>query len=318
MRKRYPVIVLLIVLVAIALSASLVTTNADALPGFALLLLVDLAAVWVAVAGSWSVFVVVVVCVVDGLADGIFAWLRCRASWAAGAADDPRDRVLVREFLRTYLVVTGAMAMVAYMVFTGVLLRPGGKAPLDPGAAFTTWQFWAVAVGLVAMRGFLFLWDFVLGGEARVVPPAAVVSEPLRRLFVLQFGVLVGGLLVYWPFDSTVAGLAVILVAKTAIDLALALLERLRVARIKAAVAAGVTAEPRPAEKRPRPLAAGASAASAELSSDRGGCQRAGPRHVAVRGAPFSDLPGRQGGRLTFGRSARRGMLPRRSAVVYD
>jgi hypothetical protein len=87
-----------------------------------------------------------------------------------------------------------------------------------------------------------------------VVPPAATVSEPLRRLFVLQFGVLVGGLLVYWLFDSAVAGLAVILIAKTAIDLVIALLERLRVARIKAAVAAGVTAESRPAgRKAPAP-----------------------------------------------------------------
>ena len=271
-------------------------TLARAVPGFALLLLVDLAAVWAAVAGSWSVFVVVVVCVVDGLADGMFAWLRCRASWAAGAADDPRDRVLVREFLRTYLVVMGAMAMVAYMVFTGVLLRPGGKAPLDPGAAFTTWQFWAVAVGLVAMRGFLYLWDFVLGGEARVVPPAAVVSEPLRRLFVLQFGVLVGGLLVYWLFDSTVAGLAVILVAKTAIDLALTMLERLRVARIKAAVAAG------------------ASAASAELSSDRAGRQRAGSARAPAHGAhPRRRRGGGQGGAAPLTRL----VLPPFSAAVY-
>lgn len=225
-------------------------TLARALPGFALLMLADLAAVWAAIAGSWSVLAVVVVCVVDGLSDGVFAWLRARASWAAGAADEPRDKVLVREFLRTYLVVMGAMVLVAYMVFGGALLKPGGEAPVDPGAAFTTWQFWAVVAGLVAMRGFLYLWDFVRGGEARFVPPAAVVSEPLRRLFVLQFGVLVGALIVYWFFDSAVAGLAVILLAKAAIDLVLALLERLRVVRIKAAVEAGIPAQGRPAERR--------------------------------------------------------------------
>ena len=71
----------------------------------------------------------VVACVIDGLADGIFAWLRARASFAAGSATDSRDEVLVREFLRTYLVVIGVQAIVAYMVFGGLLLKPGGEAP---------------------------------------------------------------------------------------------------------------------------------------------------------------------------------------------
>jgi len=226
------------------------STLALALPGFALILLADLAGLWAAVAGSWNVLAVVTLCIIDGLADGLFAWLRARASWAAGTADDSRDQVLVREFLRTYLVVMGAMVLIAYMVFSGRLLKPGGEAPADPGGPFATWQFWAVAAGLVLARAAMYYWDFVRGGEAAVVPPAAVVSEPLRRLFVLQFGVLVGGLIVYWFFASAIAGLAVVLIAKTAIDLALAVLERLRVARIKAAVAAGVTVAPRRAEKR--------------------------------------------------------------------
>ena len=108
---------------------------------------------WAAASGSWTALVVVVACVIDGLADGIFAWLRARASFAAGSATDSRDDVLVREFLRTYLVVIGAQAVVAYMVFGGLLLKPGGEAPAEPGAAFVTWQYWAVVAGLVVMRG---------------------------------------------------------------------------------------------------------------------------------------------------------------------
>jgi hypothetical protein len=217
----------------------------SAAPSFALILIADAAAVWAAVTGSWTALVVVVVCVVDGLADGVFAWLRARAAFAAGSATDSRDDVLVREFLRTYLVVIGAQALVAYMVFSGILLKPGGERPVEPGAAFVTWQFWAVVVALVAMRAAVYWWDWVRGGEASVIPPAAVVAEPLRRLFVLQFGVLAGAVVVYWLFDSSVAGLAIILVAKTAVDLALAVLERLRSARIKAAVGAGVAPEGR-------------------------------------------------------------------------
>ena len=73
-----------------------------------------------------------------------------------------------------------------------------------------------------------------------MIPPEAAVAEPLRRLFVLQFGVLAGALIVYWLFDSSVTGLAILLVAKTAADVVLAVLERLRAARIEAAVAAGI------------------------------------------------------------------------------
>ena len=211
-----------------------------AVPSFAVLLIADAAAIWAAVAGSWTALVIVVVCVLDGLADGVFAWLRARASFAAGSATDERDDVLVREFLRTYLVVIVVQAIIAYLVFSGMLLKPGGQAPVKPGAAFWTWQFWAVAAGLVVMRAAVYWWDFVHGGEAAVIPPEAAVAEPLRRLFVLQFGVLAGALLVYWLFDSSPAGLIILLAAKTAADLVLAVLERRRAARITAAVAAGI------------------------------------------------------------------------------
>jgi hypothetical protein len=224
-----------------------------ATPSFALIVLADLAAVWAAVAGSWTALAVVTVCIVDGLADGLFSWLRARASFAAGSATDSRDQVLVREFLRTYLMVVGAQAVVAYMVFAGLLLQPGGEAPESPGAPFVTWQFWAVVAGLLVMRAFVWWWDFVRGDEAKVIPPEAVVAEPLRRLFVLQFGVLAGALLVYWLFDSSVTALAVLLVAKTAADVVLGVFERLRAARIVAAVEAGARPEPRPAERSRAP-----------------------------------------------------------------
>jgi hypothetical protein len=224
----------------VALSVPSAATLGRAAPGFVFILFAGAAVVWAAAAGEWSVLAVVIACVIDGLADGVFAWLRARASFAAGSATDTRDQVLVREFIKTYLLVIGVQAVVAYMVFAGLLLKPGGKAPVEPGAPFTTWQFWAVVAGLVVMRAAVYLWDFVRGGEAEVIPPEAAVAEPLRRLFVLQFGILAGGLLVYWLLDSSLTGLVVLLVAKTAADLVLAVLERLRAARIRAAVAAGV------------------------------------------------------------------------------
>ena len=238
---------------------------ARAVPSFAVLLVADAAVIWAAVAGSWTPLVVVVVCVLDGLADGAFAWLRARASFAAGSATDPRDDVLVREFLRTYLVVIGVQAIIAYLVFSGMLLKPGGKAPVNPGAAFWTWQFWAVVAGLALMRAVVYWWDFAHGGEASVIPPEAAVAEPLRRLFVLQFGVLAGALLVYWLFDASMTGLVILLVAKTVADLVLAVLERLRAARIRAAVAAGIA---------PRGLGSSGSRPSQRQRARRGGRKR--------------------------------------------
>jgi hypothetical protein len=224
----------------VALSVPSAATLRRAAPGFVLILLADAAVIWAAWAQEWSVFAVVLACVIDGLADGLFAWLRARASFAAGSATDTRDAVLVREFMKTYLIVVVAQALIAYMVFSGLLLKPGGEAPEGFAAPLSTWQFWAVAAGLVVMRAAVYAWDFVRGGEASAIPPEASVAEPLRRLFILQFAVLAGALLVYWVFDSSVTGLLVILLVKTGADLVLAVLERLRVARITAAVAAGV------------------------------------------------------------------------------
>lgn len=218
-------------------------TLVRAAPSLTALIIANAAVVWAAVAGEWSALAVVIACVLDGLADGVFSWLRARASFAAGSATDTRDEVLVREFLRTYLVVVGAQAIIAYLVFSGMLLKPGGQAPVEPGSPFASWQYWAVVAALILMRAFIYEWDFVRGGEASEIPPEAVVAEPLHRLFVLQFGVLAGTLLVYWVLDSSVEGLAILLVVKAAADVVLAVLERLRAARVKAGIAAGIAPE---------------------------------------------------------------------------
>ena len=216
-----------------------------ALPSILLIAVASLAPLWGVLAQDWSVLAVAFAYVADGVADGLTYRLRARRAQGAASDEDAKDRVLVSEFVRTYFVVVAAMGLVLYMVFSGRLLRPAGGVPEGVFQPFATWQFWAVAAGFVAVRWFTYWWDWVRGEEAAFMPPAGVVAAPLRRLFVLQFGVLVGGLIVYWPLGSSGAALVVLVLVVAAAEVALAVLERLRTARIRAAVEAGVRAERR-------------------------------------------------------------------------
>ncbi len=209
-----------------------------ALPGLVLIGLVCLAPLWGVLAASWSVFAVVFVFVADGAFDGVFAWRRARDARGDTGRDD-RDEVLVKEFVRTYMVVIAVMALVAYMAFTGKLLKPGGQLPPHPYQAFTSWELWAIVAALFGVRAFVYWWDWVRGDEGALLPPAAVVSAPLRRLFVLQFGLLIVGLIVYWPLRSSTAGIAVLVLLAATANVVLAVTERLRTARLRAALAAG-------------------------------------------------------------------------------
>ena len=216
-----------------------------ALPSILLIAVASLAPLWGVLAQDWSVLAVAFAYVADGVADGLTYRLRARRAQGAASDEDAKDRVLVSEFVRTYFVVVAAMALVLYMVFSGRLLKPAGGVPEGVFQPFATWQFWAVAAGFVAVRWFTYWWDWVRGEEAAFMPPAGVVAAPLRRLFVLQFGVLVGGLIVYWPLGSSGAALVVLVLVVAAAEVALAVFERLRTARIRAAVEAGVRAKRR-------------------------------------------------------------------------
>ncbi len=226
-------------------------TLGRAAPSLRSSLLAD-AAVWAAWAGDWSVLAVVFVCVADGVADGVFAWLRARASSAAGP---PRTRATACWSASSSRRTSSSSA--ARPSCLHGLRRPAAQAGRRARWARRGLRHLAVLGGrrgLAAARGFMYWWDFVRGGEADVDPAGGVVAEPLRRLFVLQFGVLAGGLLVYWLFDSAARRPPRAAGRKTAADLLLAVLERLRAARILAAVEAGGrragSAHPRPGRDR--------------------------------------------------------------------
>lgn len=216
------------------------------LPGIVLVAAVSIAPLWGVLSLSWSVLAVAFVFVADGAADGFFAWRRAKEAKGGDRAD---DSVLVSEFVKTYFIVIAAMVMILYMVFGGRLLKPGGEVPAGVFDPIVQWQFWALVAAFVVVRAATYWMDWVRGGEAVFMPPAAVVAVPLRRLFLLQFVVLAGGLLVYWPLRSSTTGLAVLVVVVAAAQVALAVYDRVRTERIRAAVAAGKVVTRAPAAR---------------------------------------------------------------------
>jgi len=56
---------------------------------------------------------------------------------------------------------------------------------------------------------------------------------------VLQFGLLIVGLIVYWPLRSSTAGIAALVLLAATANVVLAVTERLRTSSVRAALAAG-------------------------------------------------------------------------------
>jgi hypothetical protein len=198
---------------------------------------------------AWSVFAVVFAYILQALAAGVLA--HQRAKRAAGPTTRPKDDTLVSEFFKTYITILLVLSLISSMVFGGRLFRPGGEAPKGVYAALVTWQYWAVVGLLVAAEVVVFLIDRARGA-GRDLPPETFVSEPLRRLFVLQGAAFILGLVVYWT-GSSQTGIAAIVIVETAGVVLMAALARLREARVRAALEAGAAVKPvRLAKTQPR------------------------------------------------------------------
>lgn len=224
-------------------------TLSRALPSLLALGVADLLPLWGVYRLDWSVLAVAYVYVISTVAAGVLGRRRAKLARGEGSTD---DATLISEFFKTYMTVVIAAALIASMVFTGRLLKPSGGVPDNVFAAFSTWQFWVVAAAGVGAQLVAYAWDFIHSGERDLLPPEAFVSEPLRRLFVLQGVVMVLGLLVFWRGSAT-NGLAAVVVIEAAAEVGLAAMARQRVARIRAALAAGeVVARLARPKERPR------------------------------------------------------------------
>lgn len=77
---------------------------------------------------------------------------------------------------------------------------------------------WAI-ISLVGSHLVSFVWNFLIGGEFRRVLPIQLMSQPYARVVVLHVTLIFGGIAVM-AIGAPVAALAVLVVVKTAVDLA--------------------------------------------------------------------------------------------------
>jgi hypothetical protein len=114
-----------------------------------------------------------------------------------------------------------------------VLTMFGGPARLGgglPGPA----AFWRVIVehqlgyavaGIAVSHLFSFGWNYLRGGEYRQAKLDVLMRQPYSRVVVLHLTIIFGGMLVF-QFQSPAAGVALLVVLKTVVDVAAHLRER--------------------------------------------------------------------------------------------
>lgn len=136
-----------------------------------------------------------------------------------------------------------------YGMFTfvhGVFVMGLFGGAFRPGAGFPTpavfWQTalelklpWAM-LGLAISHGVSFATNYLGRGEYRRADPQKLMASPYGRVMVLHFTILLGGFLML-ALHSPVAGLALLVVLKTALDVHAHLRERRKFAANEGAIA---------------------------------------------------------------------------------
>jgi len=78
-------------------------------------------------------------------------------------------------------------------------------------------HLWVAVLALTASHGFSFVWNYLLRGEYRTASLPALMRQPYGRVVVLHVAILGGGFLLM-ALGSPVAGLALLVVLKIALD----------------------------------------------------------------------------------------------------
>jgi hypothetical protein len=211
------------------------------------LLVANLLPLWGVLVGGWSVWTVLVLYWLESGIVGLYSLPRILLAAGSGEGssmtltingrpvdtsgpDDPVDGLHVYPEnvpIAGFFCLHYGIFWVVHGVF--VLTLPGfaGGAALDPLATAAT--VGVAAVGLVASHGVSFATNYVGRGEYRRTSAAERMQAPYGRVVALHVTIVVGAFLV-GSFGSPLPALVLLVVLKTAIDVAAHLREHRAVA----------------------------------------------------------------------------------------
>jgi hypothetical protein len=126
-----------------------------------------------------------------------------------------------------FWVVHGIFVLTLPFLFTG---EPGSASGVNPGAILLA------GVALALSHGVSYWWNFLHGGEYRRISAAQLMFAPYGRLLALHMTIILGAVAI-GTTGAQSAAVAILVMIKIAIDLALHLAEHRRVAQAAPEVA---------------------------------------------------------------------------------
>jgi uncharacterized protein DUF6498 len=174
----------------------------------------------------WTVFAVVLLYWCENVVVGLFNVLRMLFARPQDPLAQAGKIVLVPFFCVHYGGFTFVHGIFVFALFGGGFKN--GGFDLSPHTVLAAVRQaglgWAVAA-LFASHGFSFFHNYLAGGEYRNVGLSQLMTQPYARVVVLHIAIIGGGFLVM-SLGSAVPALVLLIVLKTALDLAAHLAER--------------------------------------------------------------------------------------------
>lgn len=183
---------------------------------------------------GWNILTVLALYWVENGIVGAFNVARIYRSVGTDEKGGPQTGQNSRTYLAPFFVVHYGLFWVVHGIFVFAI---AAFAPSGGAAIYEQFAPAGVVLGAVVLaisHGASYVRNFIGGGEYRRVSPRSQFWQPYPRLLVLHITIL-GGALLLITFDQPVLLVALLVVLKTVIDLALHLREHSRLRATRAA-----------------------------------------------------------------------------------